>query len=62
VVETFQQPRLIPKHLTGSEAPNCESSASRFSLDGEHALFPYGNILVSSKPKDSKYSRTVTLC
>ena len=27
VVETFQQPRLIPKHLTGSEVPNWESSA-----------------------------------
>jgi hypothetical protein len=28
VVKTFHRPRLIPKHLTGSEVPNCESSAS----------------------------------
>jgi hypothetical protein len=26
VVKTFRYPRLIPKHLTGSEMPNCESS------------------------------------
>lgn len=28
VAETFRQPKLIPKHLTGSDVPNCESSAS----------------------------------
>ena len=27
MVETCPQPRLIPKHLTASEALNCESSA-----------------------------------
>ena len=27
MVKTFRQPRLIPKHLAGSEVPNCESSA-----------------------------------
>jgi hypothetical protein len=32
-METFLWPRLIPKHLTGSEAPNCESSVSRFGLN-----------------------------
>src|SRR5882762_1623435 len=32
VVETFQQPRLIPKHLTGSEVPNWESSVSALPL------------------------------
>ena len=29
MVETCQQPRLIPKHLTASEALNCESSVNR---------------------------------
>ena len=29
MVETCQQPRLIPKHLTASEVLNCESWASR---------------------------------
>src|SRR5207249_7901462 len=28
VVKTFHRPRLIPKHLTGSEVPDCESSVS----------------------------------
>jgi hypothetical protein len=26
--ETFQQPRLIPKHLTGPGVPNCERSVN----------------------------------
>src|SRR5207302_5599690 len=28
--------------------------------DGEHALFPYGNISAGSEAMDNKYSRTVT--
>jgi hypothetical protein len=33
VVKTFHRPRLIPKHLTGSEVPNCESSVSFMDYD-----------------------------
>jgi hypothetical protein len=40
VVETFFKLRLIPKHLTGSEAPDCESSAklTRTSRAEIHAV------------------------
>jgi hypothetical protein len=31
VMETFQLPRLIPRRLTTSEAPNCESSANKIT-------------------------------
>jgi hypothetical protein len=49
VVKTFQQPQLIPQHLTDSEVPNCERSVSLLRCTVISLLFR-ANIGLSCDP------------
>ena len=64
MVKTFHYPRLIPQHLTGSELPNWESSASPTLLLGtfpiQADILYFNNIYVIDGTPGTVYATSPT--